>query len=299
MAATDRAFRALGRDEPETLVSLVRILAPDLLPPSLASSAGFLVSMDPRLDLPDPSREVDLALAERDGPLLWHLEGQGYKDDSFLDRVFFYHLGLVLRHREREVRTVALWLRTPSEAERQPLLRKGSLSLLVTHLVLPEARASRLVLDERTACFAPAGDDEGRGDWVVCQQTVAVLQQSGASLRRWQMAAVAARSRSKERYRAMVRVMEEAGVRSVIIEDLIHIGEELGFEKGVEQGFDKGLLQGRTEAARGAVHRVLARRGLPLTEAQQARLAAEGERATLERWLDQAITAASVDEALR
>jgi len=228
VAATDRAFRALGRDEPDTLLALVRSLAPDLLPPSLASSAGPLSSVDPRLDTPDPSREVDLALAERDGPLLWHIEGQGYREPAYLDRVFYYHLGLVLRYRHREVRTLTLWLRVPSAQERVPLLRKGSVSVLVTHLVLPEAKASRLVCDERTACFAPAADDEGRGDWVVCQQTVAVLRDSGASLRRWQMAAVAARARSEKRYHAMVRVMEEAGVQSVIIEDLIHIGEEFG-----------------------------------------------------------------------
>jgi hypothetical protein len=43
-------------------------------------------------------------------------------------------------------------------------------------------------------CFAPAADDEGRGGRVVRRQTVAVMAESGASLRRWQMAAVAARA---------------------------------------------------------------------------------------------------------
>jgi hypothetical protein len=232
---------------------------------------------------------VDLALAEHDSPLLWHIEGQGYRDLAYLDRVFYYHLGLVLRHRQREVRTLTLWLRTPSEMERIPLLRKGSVSVLVTHLILPEAKASRLVLDERTACFAPAADDEGRGDWVVCQQTVAVLQQSRASLRRWQMAAVAARSRSEGRYRAMVKVMEEAGVQSVIIEDLIHIGEEFGFSRGLEEG----TKAGKVEEARKAVERVLRKRNLAISEAQAAQLAACDDLDTLERWLDLAITAAN------
>jgi hypothetical protein len=202
--------------------------------------------------------------------------------------VFYYHLGLVLRYRHREVRTLTLWLRVPSAQERVPLLRKGSVSVLVTHLVLPEAKASRLVLDERTACFAPVADDEGRGDWVVCQQTVAVLRDSGASLRRWQMAAVAARARSEKRYHAMVRVMEEAGVQSVIIEDLIHIGEEFGFSRGLDEG--------KVTEARRAVERVLRRRNLPVTEAQAAQLAACKDLDILERWLDLAITAASAAE---
>jgi hypothetical protein len=229
MAATDRAFRALGRAEPDTL--LVRALAPDLLPPHLAASSR-LASADARLDTPDPSLEVDLALHQIAGPILWHLEGQGYKDLAFPDRVLRYHLGLVLRHWEREVRTVAIWLVIPSPEEALELMRKGAVSVLVKHLVLPRVRVSQLLLDPQTACFALAGDDEGRGDGVVAQQTVAVLQTHKASLRQWQMAAVAARSRSHERYRAMVKAMDSAGVPSVIIEDLIHIGEEYGFDRG-------------------------------------------------------------------
>jgi hypothetical protein len=287
MAATDRAFRALGRAEPDTL--LVRALAPDLLPPHLAASSR-LASADARLDTPDPSLEVDLALHQIAGPILWHLEGQGYKDLAFPDRVLRYHLGLVLRHWEREVRTVAIWLVIPSPEEALELMRKGAVSVLVKHLVLPRVRVSQLLLDPQTACFALAGDDEGRGDGVVAQQTVAVLQTHKASLRQWQMAAVAARSRSHERYRAMVKAMDSAGVPSVIIEDLIHIGEEYGF--------DRGHQAGQLSSSRAAVRRVLSRRGLVVTEEQQARLDGCEDLALLERWHDQAITAASADEAL-
>jgi hypothetical protein len=293
MAATDRAFRALGRAEPDTLLALVRALAPDLLPPHLAA-ATRLVSADARLDTPDPSLEVDLALHQIAGPILWHLEGQGYKDLAFPDRVLRYHLGLVLRHWDREVRTIAIWLVIPAPEEALELMRKGAVSVLVKHLVLPRARISQLLLDPKTACFALAGDDEGRGDAVVAQQTVAVLQTHKASLRQWQMAAVAARSRSHERYRAMVKAMDSAGVQSVIIEDLIHIGEEYGFDRGHQAGLQAGLVR----EARRSVGRVLSRRGLVVTAEQQARLDGCEDLATLERWHDQAITAASADEAL-
>ena len=60
-------------------------------------------------------------------------------------------------------------------------------------------------------------DDEGRGDAGGCQQAVAVLHESGGPLRRWQMAAVAARSHGKERYGARAVAMEQPDVRSVII----------------------------------------------------------------------------------
>jgi hypothetical protein len=262
MAATDRAFRALGRSEPATLVALVQALAPDLLPPAIATST-HLSSVDARLDTPDPSREVDLALADQNGPLLWHFEGQGYAETAFADRVLRYHLGLVLRHWSREVRTVAVWLRTPSGTEAPELLRKGAVSVLVKHLVLPRARVHQLLLDPRTACFALAGEDEGRGDLVVARQTVAVLQANSASLRQWQMAAVAAQSRSEERYRAMVDAMNEAGVQSVIIEDLITIGEEFGFRKGelatlrrqLERRIGRGLSEAESQQLQSRVQR--------------------------------------------
>ncbi len=286
MAATDRAFRALGRAEPNTLLALVRALAPDLLPPHLAPSTR-LSSADARLDTPDPSLEIDLALRDEGGTLLWHLEGQGYKESAFPDRILRYHLGLVLRHWEREVRTVAIWLVVPPPEDALELMRKGSVSVLVKHLVLPRVRVSQLLLDPTTACFALAGDDEGRGDTVVAQQTVAVLKTHHASLRQWQMAAVAARSRSASRYRAMVRAMDTAGLQSIIIEDLIHIGEEFGFDRG------------RITSSRAAVARVLSRRGLAVTAEQQARLDTCEDLATLERWHDQAVTAPSADEALR
>lgn len=56
--------------------------------------------------------------------------------------------------------------------------------------------------------------------------------------------------------------------------------------------------RGRSEEARKALRRVLARRNLPVSPQQEARIDACTDLAVLERWHEQAITAASADEAL-
>ena len=66
-------------------------------------------------------------------------------------------------------------------------------------------------------------------------------------------------------------------------------------QRRVERGAREGELRGELKA----LQRVLARRGLALTAEQQAQVAACTDPETLERWLDQAVTAASADEALR
>ena len=57
--------------------------------------------------------------------------------------------------------------------------------------------------------------------------------------------------------------------------------------------------EGRLVEARSALRRVLARRGLVLSPKQDARIEACTNLSTLERWLDQAITAPSPSKALR
>ncbi|MGK3994117.1 hypothetical protein [Sorangium sp. So ce1024] len=83
------------------------------------------------------------------------------------------------------------------------------------------------------------------------------------------------------------------------IEQGIEKGIEQGIEKGIEQGIEKGINEGRLAEARSAVRRVLARRQLELRPEDDARIEACVELATLERWLDQSITAASAVEALQ
>jgi hypothetical protein len=65
-----------------------------------------------------------------------------------------------------------------------------------------------------------------------------------------------------------------------------------------EEAHLAGLGEGKVEEARRAVLRVLTRRGLVVSLEQQAQVEACGDLATLERWLDQAITAANTDDAL-
>jgi hypothetical protein len=57
-------------------------------------------------------------------------------------------------------------------------------------------------------------------------------------------------------------------------------------------------LEGRLTEARAALRRVLARRQLTPSKQDDARIEACTELATLERWLDQAVTAVSVADAL-
>ena len=62
---------------------------------------------------------------------------------------------------------------------------------------------------------------------------------------------------------------------------------------------DKGVETGRLEEARAALRRVLARRQLAVNPDDEARIEACSEIATLEHWLDQAVTAGSASEALQ
>ncbi len=57
--------------------------------------------------------------------------------------------------------------------------------------------------------------------------------------------------------------------------------------------------EARLTEARAALRRVLACRQFAITSEDEARIAACGDLATLERWHDQAVTAPSVGEALQ
>jgi hypothetical protein len=60
---------------------------------------------------------------------------------------------------------------------------------------------------------------------------------------------------------------------------------------------EKSLLEGRLAEARAALRRVLVRRQLSPSKDDDARIEACTDLATLERWLDQAVTAASASDA--
>jgi len=65
------------------------------------------------------------------------------------------------------------------------------------------------------------------------------------------------------------------------------------------EGQQEGQQEGRLTEARAALRRVLAGRQLTPSKDDDARIDACIDLATLERWLDQAITAASASDALR
>jgi len=75
-------------------------------------------------------------------------------------------------------------------------------------------------------------------------------------------------------------------------------GIKRGIEKGIEKGIERGRDEGRLAEARDALRRVLARRKLPLSPKQEARIAACDDLPTLKRWHDQAIDADSAAKAL-
>jgi hypothetical protein len=79
---------------------------------------------------------------------------------------------------------------------------------------------------------------------------------------------------------------------------LIDQGLEKGLEKGLKRGLETGRLEGQLSEARKALRRVLAGRQLTPSQTDDARIEACPDLATLERWLDQAITARSASEAM-
>jgi len=134
------------------------------------------------------------------------------------------------------------------------------------------------------ACFAAGSDAEGRPDDVLCAQVAAALRVREASWPERHMAVVAAAMRG--RYESMVTAMEQANLEPVIIEDLVKFGE------------DRGEDRGQLKEARAALRRVLALRKLGLKADGEARINACTDLATLRRWHDQAVLAATADEAL-
>ena len=69
-------------------------------------------------------------------------------------------------------------------------------------------------------------------------------------------------------------------------------------DKGLSQGRSEGRSEGRLTGTRASLRRVLARRQLTLRKDDDARVEACTDLATLERWLDRAITASSAADVL-
>ena len=279
MPTTDRAFRALARASPDTVRAFVRAATGDADP-----SAGEAVLLDdPNLDTPPHPKEADLVLRVGDGSID-HYECQGYGQASFLDRLFFYHVALVLRHPQRHVRSWAIWTRVPPPAQRAPVIARGELLLRVTQVVLPEIPAAQFLAHRGTACFAAGA---ALGDLPVHDLCDRVAEAMGADApfeHRYLAAMVAA---SQGRYPEMVSAMERVNMQPVIIEDLV--------EYGIDQGLARGIEKGRLQAMRQALLDTLDARGLPLDAGTTERIAAEPDPERLRRWCRNAATASALE----
>jgi hypothetical protein len=275
MPTSDRAFRALARAQPDVVVGLLHAITPNLLPPHAVPVPDDVAPT--HLDGLPPEIDADFAARMTSDELL-HMECQGYRDSGFSERVLWYHVGFALRYRSRRrVRTVALWLIPLPSTQPRNEVAAGDITVKVTTIVLPEVPASCLLSDPATACFAAGSDAEGRSNEVLCTQVAAALRARGASWPERHMAVVAAAMQG--RYGSMVTAMEQAKLEPVIIEDLVKFGED--------------------RALRRMLRRVLVLRKLALNADGEARIDACTDLATLQRWLDQAVLAASADEALQ
>ena len=285
MPSSDRAFRALAREQPETIVRLLELVAPALVT-ARASITPEAVD-DPNLDPPPPFEADWIArLGEID---VLHVECQGYRESDFADRLFRYHLALVLRYPRRRVHTVAIWVNRPPRSQRVHEVQREGVRVRVTAVVLADVDAERLLADPSTACFA-SGARLGEGGSVedVCRRVARKLGRPGARYRERVMAVALAATAG--RFDAMVDAMRQEKVEPLFIEDLVRFGEDRGLEKG--------RAQGELEMARRALRVVCEARGWPLAEDEHARIDAESSIDTLLEWQRRAVTAASIADVL-
>ena len=295
MASSDRAFHLLASESPDAFRELIDLVLPGLLPKDARLHPEDLD--ESRLDIP---AAIDADFVARVEPSdLLHAEFQGYRDSKFLDRLFRYHLLLVLRYPERHVRTIALWMTTPPVAQRQGSITRAGVTVHVTAVVLPELPASLLLARAQTACFAAAADAEGRSDAELCALVAQSLAENHASRTQRYMAIVAAITRG--RYTEMVSAMERTDLEPVIIEDLVRFGMDQGFERGLEQGIEQGIERGRNEVLEEVRRRLsdtFRARALNCTPEERARVESERSLAKLLGWIALAQTADSVREVL-
>jgi hypothetical protein len=280
VAATDRAFRALARAEPEVILEVLRIALPGFMPNVSVDDQSV---EDPKLDLPPP---IEADLVARSEEAVLHVEGQGYGDLTFEQRLFRYHLVLVLRHPTRRVRTVALWLARPPQGQRFTKIERDGITIEVETVVLGELSAAALLENPATACFAAGADAGGMADGELCRRVAEALRAQHAPWQRLLLCLALARANG--RYRAMIDAMTEAQLEIPIIEDFVHMGREEGFKKGIEQGIEQGLRSGILE--------LLVSRGLAPDTVQRRRVEAEHDVDRLMTWLRRAAAASRVDD---
>lgn len=75
-------------------------------------------------------------------------------------------------------------------------------------------------------------------------------------------------------------------------------GLKIGRDEGIKLGHDEGLKLGRDEGTARSVLTVLRARKIDVPEATRQRILEERDSTRLERWLERAATARSLDEVL-
>lgn len=73
----------------------------------------------------------------------------------------------------------------------------------------------------------------------------------------------------------------------------------VGFTESFTKGFVEGVAKGRADEARLLLYKVLAARSFLVTPDVRARIEGESDAARLEVWLEAAVTARAVGDALR
>jgi hypothetical protein len=297
MPASDRAFRALAPGVPDAVVTLLRALAPEGLPLDTAQPVRVQASQATALP---PDLDTDWLASLGDGDLC-HVECQGYRDTTFAERLIKYHLRHAVWYWPRRVRTFAVWLIVPPAAQRASQARHHDISVDLTSLIVPEVSAELLLRHPKTLCFAPAADAGDWSDEELCARVARALAGSGASFLERHMTVVSARMHSRRRCETMLGAMEWNDQEPVLIEDLIKIGQDDGFEKGLEKGLERGLEEGFAKglgALRATLTAVLDARGLSLDDVQRARIAAEHDFERLSSWIRRAAIAKDTGSVL-
>lgn len=150
-----------------------------------------------------------------------------------------------------------------------------------------------LLANPMTACFAAGARAGDMSDEELCERVVAALVENNASWYRTHMAVITAAT--QRRLQALTEAMARADAPPVIIEDTFF----LAMDEGEKIGIEKGEKIGAAKAATDALLRVLAARGLAVTDPQRARVLACSDVATLEGWITRAVTLPTTEEVLR
>lgn len=269
MATTDRAFRALSRNQPDVVAEMLRVLVPGSLPPGATLTID---DMSPtQVDALPQAMDADcMALLGDDA--MHHIEFQGYRDTTFSERCVWYHVGAALRFRgKRRVRSFAIWLIPPPNGQSRRTMRCDDISVRVKTIVLPNVPATKLLANPKTVCLAPGANSRKMSDEELCQRTARLLREHNATWPERHVAVVAALAQN--RYGAMVTAMEQAQLEPVLIEDLVKYGEDRGFAQGISQGISQGITQGISQGtAQERLRAVGHRLGRTLTPREQERL---------------------------